>query len=102
MLQPVDPLAVPGVVRTHLDSEGDKDDQTALASQLSQPSELTQPSSTGNPPRGGERLGFCRLLIKFMDQGVFVIHHYGCSCFVSAIGGTPPPPTNPPVVLIIF
>ncbi|XP_027128944.1 protein-methionine sulfoxide oxidase mical3a isoform X3 [Larimichthys crocea] len=41
LLQPVDPQAIPGLVRTHLDSEGDKDGQAA-----SQPSELTQPSST--------------------------------------------------------
>ncbi|XP_035521618.1 LOW QUALITY PROTEIN: protein-methionine sulfoxide oxidase mical3a [Morone saxatilis] len=46
VLQPVDPQAIPGLVRTHLDSEGDKDGQAATASQLSQPSELTQPSST--------------------------------------------------------
>ncbi|GAA6215911.1 protein-methionine sulfoxide oxidase mical3a-like [Lates japonicus] len=49
VLQPVDPQAIPGLVRTHLDSEGDKDGQPASASQLSQPpqpSELTQPSST--------------------------------------------------------
>ncbi|XP_056243951.1 protein-methionine sulfoxide oxidase mical3a isoform X10 [Seriola aureovittata] len=45
-LQPVDPQAIPGLVRTHLDSDGDKDGLTASASQLSQPSELTQPSST--------------------------------------------------------
>ncbi|XP_074487877.1 protein-methionine sulfoxide oxidase mical3a isoform X4 [Sebastes fasciatus] len=44
VLQPVDPQAIPGLVRTHLDSEGDKEGQPA--SQLSQPSELTQPSST--------------------------------------------------------
>ncbi|XP_033997768.1 protein-methionine sulfoxide oxidase mical3a isoform X5 [Trematomus bernacchii] len=44
VLQPVDPTAIPGLVRTHLDSEGDKEAQ--LASQLSHPSELTQPSST--------------------------------------------------------
>ncbi|XP_030282403.1 protein-methionine sulfoxide oxidase mical3a isoform X3 [Sparus aurata] len=46
VLQPVDPQTIPGLVRTHLDSEGDKDGQAASASQLSQPSELTQPSST--------------------------------------------------------
>ncbi|XP_041795732.1 protein-methionine sulfoxide oxidase mical3a isoform X11 [Chelmon rostratus] len=46
VLQPVDPQAIPGLVRTHLESEGDKDGQAASASQLSQPSELTQPSST--------------------------------------------------------
>ncbi|XP_044048106.1 protein-methionine sulfoxide oxidase mical3a isoform X25 [Siniperca chuatsi] len=46
VLQPVDPQAIPGLVRTHLDFEGDKDGQPASASQLSQPSELTQPSST--------------------------------------------------------
>ncbi|XP_051807366.1 protein-methionine sulfoxide oxidase mical3a isoform X8 [Acanthochromis polyacanthus] len=46
VLQPVDPNAIPGLVRPHLDSEGDKDGQLASASQLSQPSELTQPSST--------------------------------------------------------
>lgn len=57
VLQPVDPQTIPGLVRTHLDSEGDKDGQAASASQLSQPSELTQPSSTGNPPRGADRLG---------------------------------------------
>ncbi|XP_034079292.1 protein-methionine sulfoxide oxidase mical3a isoform X2 [Gymnodraco acuticeps] len=33
VLQPVDPTAIPGLVRTHLDSEGDKEAQ--LASQLS-------------------------------------------------------------------
>ncbi|KAK1887694.1 Protein-methionine sulfoxide oxidase mical3a [Dissostichus eleginoides] len=44
VLQPVDPTAIPGLVRTHLDSEGDKEAQ--LASQISHPSELTQPSST--------------------------------------------------------
>ncbi|XP_070828909.1 protein-methionine sulfoxide oxidase mical3a isoform X2 [Chaetodon trifascialis] len=43
VLQPVDPQAIPDLVRTHLDSEGDKDGQAASASQ---PSELTQPSST--------------------------------------------------------
>ncbi|XP_069385324.1 protein-methionine sulfoxide oxidase mical3a isoform X43 [Paralichthys olivaceus] len=41
VLQPVDPQAIPGLVRTHLESEGEKD----LTSQLSQPSELIQPSS---------------------------------------------------------
>ncbi|XP_067445266.1 protein-methionine sulfoxide oxidase mical3a isoform X25 [Thunnus thynnus] len=46
VLQPVDPQAIPGLVRTHLDSETDKDGQPASGSQLSQPSELTQPSST--------------------------------------------------------
>ncbi|XP_075325517.1 protein-methionine sulfoxide oxidase mical3a isoform X2 [Odontesthes bonariensis] len=46
VLQPVDPHTIPGLVRTHLDSEGDKDGQLASALQLSQPSELTQPSST--------------------------------------------------------
>ncbi|XP_054864889.1 protein-methionine sulfoxide oxidase mical3a isoform X25 [Amphiprion ocellaris] len=46
VLQPVDPNAIPGLVRPHLDSEGDKEGQLASASQLSQPSELTQPSST--------------------------------------------------------
>ncbi|XP_049928309.1 protein-methionine sulfoxide oxidase mical3a isoform X11 [Epinephelus moara] len=46
VLQPVDPQTIPGLVRTHLDSEGDKEGQPASASQLSQPSELTQPSST--------------------------------------------------------
>ncbi|XP_078138967.1 protein-methionine sulfoxide oxidase mical3a [Centroberyx gerrardi] len=46
VLQPVDPQAIPGLVRTHLDSEGDKEGQPASSSQLSQPSELTQPSST--------------------------------------------------------
>ncbi|XP_041852102.1 protein-methionine sulfoxide oxidase mical3a isoform X1 [Melanotaenia boesemani] len=45
-LQPVDPHAIPGLARKHLDSEGDKDGQLASALQLSQPSELTQPSST--------------------------------------------------------
>ncbi|XP_029289447.1 protein-methionine sulfoxide oxidase mical3a isoform X2 [Cottoperca gobio] len=43
VLQPVDPQLLPGLVRTHLDSEGDKEAQLASASQ---PSELTQPSST--------------------------------------------------------
>ncbi|XP_031718392.1 protein-methionine sulfoxide oxidase mical3a isoform X7 [Anarrhichthys ocellatus] len=38
VLQPVDPQAIPGLVRTHLDSEGDKEGQLASASQLSQPS----------------------------------------------------------------
>ncbi|XP_034734166.1 protein-methionine sulfoxide oxidase mical3a [Etheostoma cragini] len=46
ILQPVDPQAIPGSVRTHMDSEGDKEGQLASASQLSQPSELTQASST--------------------------------------------------------
>nr|XP_033477310.1 protein-methionine sulfoxide oxidase mical3a isoform X2 [Epinephelus lanceolatus] len=46
VLQPVDPQTIPGLVRTHLDSEGDKEGHPALASQLSQPSELMQPSST--------------------------------------------------------
>ncbi|XP_055365632.1 protein-methionine sulfoxide oxidase mical3a isoform X34 [Betta splendens] len=46
VLRPVDPQAIPGLVRTHLDSEGEKDGQPSAASQLSQPSELTQPSST--------------------------------------------------------
>ncbi|XP_070762774.1 protein-methionine sulfoxide oxidase mical3a isoform X1 [Enoplosus armatus] len=46
VLQPVDPQTIPGLVKTHLDSEGDKDGQPASASQLSQPSELMQPSST--------------------------------------------------------
>ncbi|XP_026222443.1 protein-methionine sulfoxide oxidase mical3a isoform X7 [Anabas testudineus] len=45
VLQPVDPQAIPGLVRTHLDSEGDKEGQPVSASQLSQPSELTQSSS---------------------------------------------------------
>ncbi|KAK5867752.1 hypothetical protein PBY51_012216 [Eleginops maclovinus] len=46
VLQPVDPTAIPGLVRTHLDSEGDQEAQLTSASQLSHPSELTQPSST--------------------------------------------------------
>ncbi|XP_068169344.1 protein-methionine sulfoxide oxidase mical3a isoform X25 [Antennarius striatus] len=46
VLQPVDPQAIQGLVRTHLDSEGGKDGQATSNSQLSQPSELTQPSST--------------------------------------------------------
>ncbi|XP_069561371.1 protein-methionine sulfoxide oxidase mical3a isoform X12 [Brachyistius frenatus] len=46
ILQPVDPNAIPGLVRTHLDSEGDKKGQQASGSQLPQPSELTQPSFT--------------------------------------------------------
>ncbi|XP_058501713.1 protein-methionine sulfoxide oxidase mical3a isoform X21 [Solea solea] len=46
LLQPVDPQAIPSLVRTHRASEGDQDGQLASASQLSQPSELTQPSST--------------------------------------------------------
>ncbi|XP_028441282.1 protein-methionine sulfoxide oxidase mical3a isoform X15 [Perca flavescens] len=46
ILQPVDPQAIPGLVRTHVDSEGDTEGQLASASQLSQPSELTQASST--------------------------------------------------------
>ncbi|XP_053174674.1 protein-methionine sulfoxide oxidase mical3a [Scomber japonicus] len=46
VLQPVDPQAIPGLVRTHLDSETDKDGQPASASQPSHPSEFTQPSST--------------------------------------------------------
>ncbi|AWP08793.1 putative protein-methionine sulfoxide oxidase MICAL3 [Scophthalmus maximus] len=45
VLQPVDPQAIPGLVRTHRDPEGDKDGRPASASQLSHPSELTQPSS---------------------------------------------------------
>lgn len=51
VLQPVDPQAIPGLVRTQLDSEGDKEAQLGSASQLS------QPSSTGNPPRGADHLG---------------------------------------------
>ncbi|XP_029992779.1 protein-methionine sulfoxide oxidase mical3a isoform X5 [Sphaeramia orbicularis] len=46
VLQPVDPQAIPGLVRTHLDSEGEKEGQPVSASQLSQPSELTQPTPT--------------------------------------------------------
>ncbi|XP_056137147.1 protein-methionine sulfoxide oxidase mical3a isoform X1 [Lampris incognitus] len=46
VLQPVDPQAIPGLVRTPLDSEGDKEGQAASTSHISQPSELTQPSST--------------------------------------------------------
>ncbi|KAL6107091.1 mical3 [Pungitius sinensis] len=46
ILQPVDPLDIPGLVRTHLDSEQDEAGRPASASQLSQPSELTQPPST--------------------------------------------------------
>ncbi|CAJ1057202.1 protein-methionine sulfoxide oxidase mical3a isoform X10 [Xyrichtys novacula] len=49
VLQPVDPQTIPGLVRTHLDTEGEKDGQPASAShpsQPSQPSELTQPSPT--------------------------------------------------------
>ncbi|KAM8892765.1 protein-methionine sulfoxide oxidase mical3a isoform 4-T12 [Spinachia spinachia] len=46
ILQPVDPQAIPGLLRTHLDSEPDKAGKPASASQLSQPSELTQPPST--------------------------------------------------------
>ncbi|XP_062276120.1 protein-methionine sulfoxide oxidase mical3a [Scomber scombrus] len=38
VLQPVDPQAIPGLVKTHLDSETDKDGQPASASQLSHPS----------------------------------------------------------------
>ncbi|XP_034391983.1 protein-methionine sulfoxide oxidase mical3a isoform X9 [Cyclopterus lumpus] len=45
VLQPVDPQAIPGLVRTRPDSEADKEGQLASASLLSQPSELTQPSS---------------------------------------------------------
>ncbi|XP_075937755.1 protein-methionine sulfoxide oxidase mical3a isoform X6 [Anarhichas minor] len=45
VLQPVDPQAIPGLVRTHLDSEGDKEGQLASASQLSQPSS-TAPAHT--------------------------------------------------------
>ncbi|KAI3371569.1 hypothetical protein L3Q82_024136 [Scortum barcoo] len=35
VLQPVDPQAIPGLVKAHLDSEGDKDGQPASPSQLS-------------------------------------------------------------------
>ncbi|XP_062418869.1 protein-methionine sulfoxide oxidase mical3a isoform X7 [Pungitius pungitius] len=44
ILQPVDPLDIPGLVRTRL--EQDEAGGPASASQLSQPSELTQPPST--------------------------------------------------------
>ncbi|XP_037539374.1 protein-methionine sulfoxide oxidase mical3a [Nematolebias whitei] len=43
VLQPVDPSVIPGLTKTHLDSEGDEDGPPAPALQ---PSELTQPSST--------------------------------------------------------
>ncbi|XP_029951368.1 protein-methionine sulfoxide oxidase mical3a isoform X9 [Salarias fasciatus] len=46
VLQPVDPTTLPGLRRTHPDSEGEKDGPLASASQPSHPSELTQPSST--------------------------------------------------------
>ncbi|XP_072241512.1 protein-methionine sulfoxide oxidase mical3a [Leuresthes tenuis] len=46
VLQPVDPHTIPGLLRTRLDSEGDRDGQLASALQLSQPCELTQPPST--------------------------------------------------------
>lgn len=49
VLQPVDPSIIPGLTKTHLDSEGDEVGPLAPALQ---PSELTQLSSTGNPPRG--------------------------------------------------
>ncbi|XP_068458882.1 protein-methionine sulfoxide oxidase mical3a isoform X2 [Clinocottus analis] len=53
VLQPVDPQALPGLVRARPDSEGDQEGQLLSASQLSQPSELTQPSST-EPCEGGD------------------------------------------------
>lgn len=52
MLQPVDPNAIPSLVRVRLDSEGDPDGSLGTALRRSQPSELTQASPTGNPPRG--------------------------------------------------
>lgn len=108
VLQPVDPQDIPGLVRTRLDSEGDRNGQVASSSQLSQPSELRQPSSTGNrPPRGAERLGFWPLLSPhcrphtFKASGCLISPSWLllfcllCLC-LSAEG--PPPPTNPPVV----
>ncbi|KAM6937070.1 protein-methionine sulfoxide oxidase mical3a [Xenentodon cancila] len=47
VLQPVDPNNISSLVRTHSDSERDKEGQLASAARhLSQPSEITQPSST--------------------------------------------------------
>lgn len=100
VLQPVDPQAIPGLVKTHLDSEGDKDGRAASASQ---PSELTQPSSTGNPPRGADPdLAFAGQVLssrphRVKDQGVS-FHHCGCRCFVICLRQEEPsPPTNPAV-----
>ncbi|XP_040893421.1 protein-methionine sulfoxide oxidase mical3a isoform X2 [Toxotes jaculatrix] len=66
VLQPVDPQAIPGLVRTHLDSEGEKDGRPALASQLSQPSELTQPSSTA-PAHTSARHEAVRIWLESMS-----------------------------------
>ncbi|XP_042351705.1 protein-methionine sulfoxide oxidase mical3a isoform X18 [Plectropomus leopardus] len=68
VLQPVDPQAIPGLVRTHLDSEGDKEVQPASASQLSQPSELTQPSSTA-PAHTSARHEAVRVWLESMSGG---------------------------------
>lgn len=106
VLQPVDPQAIPGLVRTHLDSKGDKDGQVASPSQ---PSELTQPSSTGNPPRGAKHLGFglCRASPELQaSQGYLRISVSHFTIVAAAVlfvclrlrQEEPPPPTNPPVV----
>lgn len=95
ILQPVDPQAIPSLMRTHLDSEGDKDGR--MASQLSQPSELTQPSSTGKPQRGAAHR------VESWAVGVTGFHFtvvaaavlFVCLCLCQE---EPPPPTNPPVV----
>ncbi|XP_015230216.1 PREDICTED: protein-methionine sulfoxide oxidase MICAL3 isoform X9 [Cyprinodon variegatus] len=46
MLQPVDPNAIPSLVRVRSDSEGDPDGSLGTALRRSQPSELTQASPT--------------------------------------------------------
>ncbi|XP_054475155.1 protein-methionine sulfoxide oxidase mical3a isoform X6 [Anoplopoma fimbria] len=66
ILQPVDPQTIPGLVRTHLDSEGDKEGQLSSASQLSHPSELTQPSSTA-PAHTSARHDAVRVWLESMS-----------------------------------
>lgn len=77
VVQPVDPLAGPGVGRTCLDSGDIKDGQAVSDSQLSQPSELTQPSSTGNPRRGAEPLGFAGRVLSCRP--------YRSGCLISSL-----------------
>lgn len=96
LLQPLDPLADPVAAGTHLDSEGEKDGQVALASQISHPSELTLPSSTGNPPGRGECLGRVEGV-----HGSGCLYHFsietGCCSVLCLWWEEPPPPINPPV-----
>ncbi|XP_041650661.1 protein-methionine sulfoxide oxidase mical3a isoform X3 [Cheilinus undulatus] len=100
-LQPVDPQTIPGLVRTHPDSEGEKEGQPASASQLSQPfhpSELTQPSSTGNPPT--EELNTWQTPLT-EAVGRFLFPQFGCCCSVSpsvSVAGGDPPQLTPFVV----